>query len=127
MGCPRTAGAGRNRARDRNDLSVVRRAADAFVQRGRGLRVAPGYRLPAQRDGVFDGSYSVDSGPQKPIRWRVTGTSAFVTARFAEAFLTDINGASQVFIQFPGVEQTYDLTPLAPHADRLKAVCHLTD
>lgn len=102
-------------------LTLLCSAGAAFVS------FAPGYRLPAQRDGVFDGAYSVDNGPQKPIRWRVTGTSAFVTARFAEIFLADISGAAQVFIQFPGVEQTYDLTPLTPHAMRLRTICHLAD
>jgi hypothetical protein len=88
---------------------------------------APGYRIPAQRDGVFDGHYSVDNGPLKPIRWRITGTSAFVTARFADNFLADISGAAQVFIKFPGVEQTYDLTPLAAHTKRLRMLCHIGD
>jgi hypothetical protein len=102
-------------------LTMLCSAGAAFVS------FAPGYRLPAQPDGVFDGSYSVDNGPTKPIRWRVTGASAFVTARFAESFLADIAGAMQVFIRFPGVEQTYDLSPLAPHSRRIKSVCRLTE
>lgn len=102
-------------------LTLLCSAGAAFVS------FAPGYRLPAQPEGVFDGSYSVDNGPAKPIRWRVTGTSAFVTARFAESFLADIAGAMQVFIQFPGVEQTYDLSALAPHARKIKSVCRLLD
>lgn len=88
---------------------------------------APGYRLPAVRDGVYDGHYSVDNGPLKPIRWRVTGASAFVTARFAENFLADIAGAAQVFIKFPGVEQTYDLTPIVSQTKRMQQICHLND
>ncbi len=102
-------------------LTLLCSAGAAFVS------FAPGYRLPAQPEGVFDGSYSVDNGPSKPIRWRVTGTSAFVTARFAESFLADIAGAMQVFIQFPGVEQTYDLSALVPHALKIRTLCRLME
>lgn len=102
-------------------LTLLCSAGAAFVS------FAPGYRLPAQRGGLYDGHYSVDNGPLKPIRWRVTGTSAFVTARFAELFLADLNGAAKVFITFPGVEQTYDLTPIAQHAKRMQAVCRLNE
>lgn len=84
---------------------------------------SPGYRFPGRSDGVHDGHYQVDAGPVKTVRWRITGSSAFVTARFAADFLLDLVSGDRVFIKFPGVEQTYDLTPLKPHAARLKAVC----
>ncbi len=100
-------------------LTMLCSAGAAFVS------FAPGYRLPEVPGGIFEGHYSVDNGPLKPIRWRVTQFSAFVTARFAELFLADIAGAAQVFIKFPAVEQTYDVTPLAHHARQLKAVCRL--
>lgn len=84
---------------------------------------SPGYRFPGRTDGVHDGHYRVDGGPVKPVRWRITGSSAFVTARFAADFLLDLITGDSVFIKFPGVEQTYDLTPLRPHAARLKTIC----
>lgn len=84
---------------------------------------SPGYRFPGRADGVHDGHYQVDAGPVKPLRWRITGSSAFVTARFVADFLLDLVTGDRVFIKFPGVEQTYDLTPLKPHAARLKSIC----
>lgn len=86
---------------------------------------APGYRLPDVPGGIFEGHYSVDNGPLQPIRWRVTRLSAFVTARFAERFLAEIAGASQVFIKFPAVEQTYDVSPISRYEKRLRTVCRL--
>jgi len=100
-------------------LTLLCGAGAAFVS------FSPGYRFPGRTDGVHDGHYQVDGGPVKQVRWRITGSSAFVTARFAELFLADIAGAAQVFIKFPAVEQTYDVTPLAQHARQLKAVCRL--
>lgn len=100
-------------------LTMLCSAGAAFVS------FAPGYRLPEVPGGIFEGHYSVDNGPLKPIRWRVTQSSAFVTARFAELFLADIAGAAQVFIKFPAVEQTYDVTPLSQHARQLRSVCRL--
>ncbi len=100
-------------------LTLLCSAGAAFVS------FSPGYRLPEVPDGLFEGSYSVDNGPPKPIRWRVTRNSAFVTARFATLFLADIAGAAQVFIKFPAVEQTYDVTPISRHARRLKSICLL--
>lgn len=84
---------------------------------------SPGYRFPGRTDGVHDGHYQVSGGPVKPVRWRIAGSSAFVTARFAAGFLLDLVTGDSVFIKFPGVEQTYDLTPLRAHAARLKAIC----
>jgi hypothetical protein len=100
-------------------LTMLCSAGAAFVS------FAPGYRLPEVPGGIFEGHYSVDNGPLKPIRWRVTQFSAFVTARFAELFLADIAGAAQVFIKFPAVEQTYDVTPLSQHARQLRSICRL--
>jgi len=100
-------------------LTMLCSAGAAFVS------FAPGYRLPDVPGGIFEGHYSVDNGPLKPIRWRVTQFSAFVTARFAELFLADIAGAAQVFIKFPAVEQTFDVTPVSLHAQRLRDVCRL--
>jgi hypothetical protein len=100
-------------------LTFLCSAGAAFVS------FSPGYRLPEVQDGLFEGSYSVDNGPAKPIRWRVTRNSAFITARFAAQFLADIAEAAQVFIKFPAVEQTYDVTPVSRHARRLKTVCRL--
>ncbi|MGQ3354200.1 MAG: hypothetical protein ACT6XY_05665 [Phreatobacter sp.] len=102
-------------------LTLLCSAGAAFVS------FSPGYRLPEVPDGQFEGSYSVDNGPPKPIRWRVTRNSAFVTARFATLFLADIAGAAQVFIKFPAVEQTYDVTPISRHARRLKSICLLDE
>ncbi|WP_439573238.1 hypothetical protein [Phreatobacter sp.] len=84
---------------------------------------SPGYRFPGRTDGVHNGHYQVDGGPVKQVRWRITGSSAFVTARFANDFLLDLVTGDRVFIKFPGVEQTYDLSPLKPHAARLKTIC----
>lgn len=100
-------------------LTLLCSASAAFVS------FSPGYRLPEVPDGLFEGSYSVDNGPPKPIRWRVTRNSAFVTARFATLFLADIAGAAQVLIKFPAVEQTYDVTAISHHAPRLKSICLL--
>lgn len=97
-------------------LTVLCSAGTAFVS------FAPGYRLPVS-DALVDGRYSVDGRPAKPVRWQVTRNSAFITAGFATGFVTDITGASQLSIAFPAVEQTYDLSPLRPHAARLRAVC----
>jgi len=97
-------------------LTLLCSAGTAFVS------FAPGYRLPAS-DAPVEGRYSVDGRPPKPLRWRMTRNSAFITAGFATTFVADITGASQLEISFPAVEQTYDLTPLRPHAGRLRAVC----
>lgn len=78
-------------------------------------------RFPAE----FLRASSVDNGPLKPISWRLMPLSDFATARFAELFLTDIFGAAQVFIKFPAVKQTYDVTRVAHHSRQLKSVCRI--
>ncbi|MFN3853865.1 MAG: hypothetical protein ACK4M0_05675 [Phreatobacter sp.] len=98
-------------------LTLLCGAGAAFVS------FSPGYRFPGRTEGVHDGHYQVDGGPVKPVRWRIAGALAFVTARFAAGFLLDLVTGDRVFITFPGVEQTYDLTPLRAHAARLKAIC----
>ncbi|MCZ8313422.1 hypothetical protein [Phreatobacter sp.] len=97
-------------------LTLLCSAGSAFVS------FAPGYRLPAS-DALVEGHYSVDGRPAKTVRWQMTRNSAFITAGFATSFVADITGASQLSIAFPAVEQTYDLSPLRPHAARLRAIC----
>ncbi len=97
-------------------LTLICGPGSAFVS------FAPGYRMPTS-DAPVEGRYSIDGRPPKPVRWRITRNSAFITAGFAMTFVADLAGARQLEISFPAVEQTYDLTPLLPHAQKLRTLC----
>lgn len=84
-----------------------------------------GYQIVRGRNESLEGSYQVDDGPMRPIAWTAPGRTAYVGARYAEALLHDIAGADRLFIQFAGVEQTFDLTPLKPYAEAIRRRCRM--
>lgn len=86
---------------------------------------AVGFQIVRGRNETLEGSYQVDDGPMRPIAWTAPGRTAYVGARYAEALLHDIAGADRLFIQFAGVEQTFDLTPLKPYAEAIKRRCRM--
>ncbi|QCI67787.1 hypothetical protein [Phreatobacter stygius] len=89
------------------------------------ISYAAGFRVDRPRDRPIAGTYQIDDGPSKPISWTTPGRTAYVSARYAESLLRDIAGAARLFIQFAGVEQTFDLTPLLPYAESIRRRCRM--
>jgi hypothetical protein len=85
---------------------------------------SPGYRmLPSTL--LVEGIYRVDAEPPRPLRWRISGNLALVSAPDTQRLLSDLTGATKIFFSFAGVEQTYDLTPLRQRSGLIHEACNI--